>query len=184
METDGTLLIARGKAADAAEAFGLAARFYAEAQATAQRAIAAPSPAAAAPERSVPAPAHTEPTVAVAAVPDKPAAPPPPPSHPAPTEQDRIRETVALYEKAQNTLDADLYARVYPAVDRSRIEAAFRSFASQSVVFEIRRIQLEPERRRPMSSDSRSASPCPAPAASSTSAASACCTCASRATSG
>jgi serine/threonine protein kinase len=141
METDGALLVARNKTADATGAFDLAARFYAEAQATAQKAAAPPSPPAVPAVRPSP---HSEPT-AVAAAPEKPAAgPPPAPTRAAPTEQDRIRETVALYEKAQNTLDADLYARVYPSVDRSRIEAAFRSFASQSVTFEVRRIQLDP----------------------------------------
>ena len=59
-------------------------------------------------------------------------------------ESDRIRETVRRYEKAQSTLDANLYALVFPSVDRARIERAFASFQSQSVEFEIRRIQIDP----------------------------------------
>ena len=60
------------------------------------------------------------------------------------SDQDRIREAIHRYETAQSTLDADLYARVFPTVDRARIERAFQSLASQSVQFEVRRIQIDP----------------------------------------
>ena len=66
-------------------------------------------------------------------------------ARPAPTEQDRIREVVHRYETAQNTLDAGLYASVFPTVDRGRIESAFRDFVRQSVEFEIRSIEIEPK---------------------------------------
>ena len=46
------------------------------------------------------------------------------------------------YERAQSTLDADLYSRVFPSVDRDRIARAFASLQSQSVELEVRRIQL------------------------------------------
>ena len=68
--------------------------------------------------------------------------PPPSPRPAAVTDSDRIRETIRLYETAQDTLDAELYVRVFPGVDRSRIEQAFSSFRSQSVEFEIRRIDV------------------------------------------
>jgi serine/threonine-protein kinase len=68
-----------------------------------------------------------------------------PTARPAPTEQDRIREVVHRYESAQNTLDAGLYAIVFPTVDRSRIESAFRDFVRQSVEFEIRSIEIDPK---------------------------------------
>ncbi len=142
METDAGVLVARNQTGAAADAFDVASRFFAEALATAQRA-AVPTPAAVPTVRPAAA-AHVEPTAVP--IPERAAAvppPAPPATKAAPSEQDRIRDVVALYEKAQNTLDADLYARVYPSVDRSRIESAFRSFASQKVVFEIRRIQLE-----------------------------------------
>jgi hypothetical protein len=109
---------------------------------------AAPSPARifATPVPQAPAPPEPPPQIAVAQVPTValPAARPSPPPRPAATDQDRIRETVQAYEKAQNTLDADLYARVFPTVDRSRIARAFESFQSQSVQFEIKRIEVEP----------------------------------------
>jgi serine/threonine-protein kinase len=69
---------------------------------------------------------------------------PSPVARPVPSEADRLREAVRLYETAQNTLNADLYARIFPSVDRSRIEEAFRSFRSQSVEFEIRKIEIDP----------------------------------------
>jgi hypothetical protein len=52
------------------------------------------------------------------------------------------------YEKAQSTLDAEAYARVFPSVDRERIDRAFRSLASQSVEFEVRKIQVDPSGTR------------------------------------
>jgi serine/threonine-protein kinase len=91
-----------------------------------QRAVAAPAP---------PPPAVEAPRVTTA----------PPTPRPAVTDADRIRETIRLYETAQDTLDADLYLRVFPGVDRSRIEQAFSSFRSQSVEFEIRRIEMGPQ---------------------------------------
>ena len=92
-------------------------------------------------------PAPELPRVAVPpSEPPKPAAAGPvPTSRAVPTEQDRIRETVHLYETAQNTLDAGLYASVFPTVDRSRIESAFRDFVKQSVEFEIRSIDIDPK---------------------------------------
>lgn len=100
------------------------------------------------PTPAPPAPAPPEPPVQVAVVPAPtfalPPARPSAPPRPAATDQDRIRETVQTYERAQNTLDADLYARVFPSVDRSRIARAFESFRSQSVEFEIKRIEIEP----------------------------------------
>ena len=69
----------------------------------------------------------------------------PPAPRPAVTDSDRIRETIRQYETAQETLDADLYLRVFPDVDRSRIEQAFSSFRSQSVDFEIRKIEMGPQ---------------------------------------
>jgi serine/threonine protein kinase len=143
METDAILLVARNRAADATDAFDLAARFFAESETAARKPLPSPEAAAA---RAAPSP-RPEPTAAPAIVPEREVVAPPPPAPPTragPSEQDRIRETVALYEKAQSALDSDLYSRIYPSVDRARIDAAFRSFASQSVVFEVRRIQVEP----------------------------------------
>ena len=70
---------------------------------------------------------------------------------PAPTEQDRIRETVqALREGAEHSRRRPLRARL-PGVDRARIAQAFESFRSQSVEFEIRASRSSPARPRPSS---------------------------------
>jgi hypothetical protein len=111
-------------------------------------AIAAPTPPpapAGAPEPARTAVAAADAARTSGAAVEKPAALPPPPAAPAAiTESDRIRETIRRYEKAQSTLDADAYARVFPSVDRERIARAFQSLASQSVEFEIRKIQIDP----------------------------------------
>ena len=102
----------------------------------AQSAPPAPPAIPTAPERAAAISAGPAPTAASNA---------PPPSAPAaPTESDRIRDTIHRYEKAQSTLDAQLYSRIFPSVDRDRIERAFQSLASQSVEFEVRRIQIDP----------------------------------------
>jgi hypothetical protein len=105
-------------------------------------ALLRPSPAQEAP----PPPRPAVPTApAFPAAPPAAAASAPPPSAPAPpTESDRIRDTIHRYEKAQSTLDAQLYSRIFPSVDRDRIERAFQSLASQSVEFEVRKIQIDP----------------------------------------
>ncbi len=69
---------------------------------------------------------------------------PSPSARPAPTDSDRLREAVRLYETAQNTLNPDLYVRVFPGVDRSRVQEAFGNFRSQTVEFEIRKIEIDP----------------------------------------
>ncbi|MEP6769634.1 MAG: protein kinase [Acidobacteriota bacterium] len=76
-----------------------------------------------------------------------PAAAPPPEPEPksaGASDADRIRDVIARYERAQNTLDADLYARVYPKVDRARIQSAFDEFRSQTVTLDQMRIEVAP----------------------------------------
>jgi hypothetical protein len=105
-------------------------------------------PVAAIAAREEPAPQAVEPTKPiVAAAPPREAAPSvaaTSPGHAGPSDQDKIRETVRSYERAQSTLDADMYARIFPSVDRARIAGAFQNLASQNVEFEIRKIQVDP----------------------------------------
>ena len=111
-------------------------------------ALAAPVPAIPPSPAAVPAPEPTRTAVAIAAAEPLRVTLPAAlvaTAKPAPSESDRIRETVRLYETAQTKLDPDLYARVFPGVDRSRIEQAFSSFRSQAVQFEIRKIELGPQ---------------------------------------
>jgi hypothetical protein len=73
-----------------------------------------------------------------------PAAPEPPRATERSTDEEKIRDAIRRYEKAQSTLDADLYARVYPSVDKARVRAAFEQLRSQKLVFEIQKIELAP----------------------------------------
>jgi hypothetical protein len=102
---------------------------------------------------AVPAPAIHAPSPAVAAATSAPepfraataAAPPaeaPRVEHV--TDEDRIRETIGLYEKAQSALDADLYSRVYPAIDKARVRAAFEQLRSQTLELDIQKIEVSP----------------------------------------
>jgi ketosteroid isomerase-like protein len=51
---------------------------------------------------------------------------------------------VRRYEKAQSALDADAYARIYPGADAQKIRTAFEQMRSQSVEFEIEKIEIAP----------------------------------------
>lgn len=104
------------------------------------------SPAPAAPAASD-APRRPDPTPRPAPnPPPAPAAEPPATAEPKPaaTEVDRVREAIRRYERAQNTLDADLYARVFPGAERSRVQSAFDNFRSQTVTFENVQIEVAP----------------------------------------
>lgn len=64
----------------------------------------------------------------------------------APSDQEKIREVLREYERAQNTLDLNLYARVYPALAgeaRRSIENAWQGLKSQQLELEIRQIELK-----------------------------------------
>jgi len=115
----------------------------------ARREALRPSPvvvaAAAAPTaRPEPTRAPPAPAAALTAEPQKPppTSPPAEAARPAATEQDRIREAIRRYERALSTLDADLYATVYPSVDRDKIRANFQSLRSQTLEFTIQKIEI------------------------------------------
>jgi serine/threonine protein kinase len=115
----------------------------------ARRETLRPSPvvvAAAAVPTARPEPTRALPVAVITAELQKPppTAPPGEPARPAATEQDRIREAIRRYEKALSTLDADLYAGIYPSVDRDKIRANFQSLRSQALEFTIQRIEIAP----------------------------------------
>jgi serine/threonine-protein kinase len=64
------------------------------------------------------------------------------------SEEDKIRETIRRYVQAQNNLDADLYASVYPGIAsrRAAIESAWRNLQSQNLEAEIRQIRITDSR--------------------------------------
>jgi serine/threonine-protein kinase len=94
-----------------------------------------PSRPAAAPPTAVPAPIEPPRVVPAPAEPAHRAAP-------SPSDAERIRETVARYARAQSTLDPDLYAQVYPSIDRARIRAAFEELRSQTLEFDVKSIEV------------------------------------------
>lgn len=147
-EAEAQRLAARGRNGPAEAAYDLAARIYAQSEAAARTVVPTPPSAAAIATREEPAPQPVEPAKPViAAAPQREgAAPvaPTSPGHAGSSDQDRIRETVRSYERAQSTLDAEMYARIFPTVDRARIAGAFQNLISQTVEFEIRRIEVDP----------------------------------------
>ena len=72
-----------------------------------------------------------------------PTARPRPPA--ATSEEEKIRETIRRYIKAQNTLDVDLYEQVFPGLSGARrqaVETAWRNLHSQQLDAEIRQIRI------------------------------------------
>jgi len=139
-------LLERGSFAAAQAGYELAAQLFDTAQnraETAQREAhrisTLPTAAPQAPAR--PEPTRIPPTSAVVEAP-RPTAPPAEPARPSDTE--RIRDLVRRYEKAQSSLDADAYARLYPGADAQKIRSAFDQMRSQSVEFEIEKIEVAP----------------------------------------
>ncbi len=138
-------LIARRQFRPAQQAFGKAVASFEAAQSeveqrNARKAAAAPT----APVIPRPEPTRAPTAVAVVIPPTAPVVPRPEPTRPANNDQERIREAIRRYEKAQSSLDADLYASVFPAIDRARIRAAFAGLRSQSVEISIQRIEIAP----------------------------------------
>jgi serine/threonine protein kinase len=93
------------------------------------------NPPAAPPPTAAPRPQPTSPPA------DAPVAEP---KAPTATEAEKIRDVIRRYERAQNALDADLFARVYPGADRARVKANFENFRSQNVIFDQIRIEVAP----------------------------------------
>lgn len=155
--SDADTLASRGRFADSQAAWDSAARLFTQARTAADREADrraavlthAPTPAPPAPPTAPPATARPEPTRIAAALPSPiPTAPPAvataAPAHAASPAEERIREVVHRYEVAQSTLDADLYSRLFPSVDHARIAGAFENLRSQTVEFEVRRVQIDP----------------------------------------
>jgi serine/threonine protein kinase len=152
-------LFAKGDFPAAREAFEEAASdFGGAASWSASHRSASPPPAervavmpVTSPAPSAPSPARPEapPTAAPAHVPAAEAATPAPevraPARSAPSDQERIRAVLREYERAQNTLDVDLFARVYPGLDgqqRQDLERAWQGLARQQIDLEIRQIDV------------------------------------------
>jgi ketosteroid isomerase-like protein len=65
------------------------------------------------------------------------------------SEEDKVRDAVARYVEAQNSLDVSLYARVYPALAGERrrmVEQAFANLKSQTLELDIQRVEVNGSR--------------------------------------
>jgi serine/threonine-protein kinase len=105
-------------------------------------AAAPPSPLPQPTQRAEPTHPAALPTAEVAKAPA--ASPSEPPR--AVSDSDRIRELLHNYEHAQNTLDVDLYAKIYPGLagaQRENLERAWKGLAKQQVELEIHQIEVK-----------------------------------------
>lgn len=152
-EKEGLRLVAQHNYAGARAAFDAGTGAFGQAETSSRSASERrPSPVeriAALPEptaRPQPAP----PAVSVPSPAPEPARVPSPPptaaAHAAPSDQDKIRQVLQDYERAQNTLDLNLFAQVFPALSgdaRRNIESAWQGLKSQQLELEIRNIELK-----------------------------------------
>jgi eukaryotic-like serine/threonine-protein kinase len=152
-ESDGARLAARGKFSAARAAFEKSAESYAAAETAAVQLSASqvaqiapahpPAPTAAPPPTPRPEPTRA----AVAAAPIEAPAPsiPTAPVKAGPSEQDRVRDVLKEYERAHNTLNVDLYARVFPTFvteQRQNLDRAWQGLRSQHLELEIRQLDV------------------------------------------
>jgi serine/threonine-protein kinase len=151
-EKEGQKLLGDGRYESAAASFDYAAALFRQAESWSRTAPQRPA------ERVAAMPPVREPTVPTASARPAPIAAPTAAAEepkPAPvkaaepvrrSEEEKVRDAVALYVQAQNALDVALYARVYPelAGDRRRmVEAAFGSLKSQTLELNIRTVTVE-----------------------------------------
>jgi serine/threonine-protein kinase len=148
-ERDAQRLYDGSNFAAAQVAFDLAAQLFQSAQSAAVTAANAapktkpPSETLAqvlAPTVTRPEPVH--PTAVPTAEPPRPPSPTAVPVRPVPSDQERISETLRAYEKAQSTLDVNLYGRVYVGLTperRQQVSQAWQDLKSQDV-----RIECQP----------------------------------------
>jgi serine/threonine protein kinase len=105
--------------------------------------VAEPSP----PPEAASTPRLTAPATEARAAP----AAPEPTARPAASDSDLIRETLRDYERALNSLDIDLYVRIFPSFAgerRRQLEAAWKDLKSQHVEIEVRQIEPAGARAR------------------------------------
>jgi eukaryotic-like serine/threonine-protein kinase len=156
-EREASKLSDDGRFEAAAAAFENATALFRQAETWSRTAPARPAErvVAIAPAReptSPPATPRPTPVVARAAATEEPRPVPTRPTEPpvrARSEEDRVRDAVALYVQAQNALDVGLYARVYPSLAGERrrmVENAFGSLRSQTLELEIQKVSVDGSR--------------------------------------
>lgn len=73
--------------------------------------------------------------------------------------EEDVRSAMAEYVSAQEALDVDRYASIFPSADRARIAAAFRSFRSQDLTLTIEQVEVDGNRATVRAGESRVAVP-------------------------
>jgi len=149
-QRDAEALLAREEFERAIDAFQDAADLHRRAAATALALRPTPAGAVARVEAppprlptAVPQPAPSP--IQAAEAPRLPTAAPTSRPRPAGGDEEKIRDTIRRYVQAQNTLDVDLYASVYPGISGARrqaVEGAWRGLQSQQLDAEIRQIRV------------------------------------------
>jgi serine/threonine-protein kinase len=148
-QREAQVLFERRNYAAAQSAFELAAQLFDAAQMrseTISSEARRPSPvivAVPAPPTARPEPTRAPATAVAGVEPVRPPAVPPTVSvRNVASEEEKIRDVIHRYEKAQSTLDADLYARIFPSVDREKVRVGFESLRSQTLEFDIQKIEI------------------------------------------
>jgi serine/threonine protein kinase len=153
-EREGLKLSAEERYEAAAASFDNATALFRQAESWSRTAPARPAERVAAlpavrEPTAAPPPVRPAPVTLPTAVSEEPKPAPPKLAEAAPrvrSEEDRVRDAVALYVQAQNALDVGLYARVYPSLvgeRRRMVENAFGSLKSQTLELAIRRITID-----------------------------------------
>ncbi|HSS45118.1 MAG TPA: nuclear transport factor 2 family protein, partial [Thermoanaerobaculia bacterium] len=147
-EKEGQRLLTQKNYAGARQAFETGAGAFERAETSSRKQLEKrPSPVervAVLTESTPPRPQPTVPVIAVPSVPPEPTSVPTAPPT-VPSDQEKIRQVLREYERAQNTLDINLFARVYPALAgdaRRSLENAWQGLKSQQLELEIRQIEL------------------------------------------
>jgi eukaryotic-like serine/threonine-protein kinase len=147
-EKDGQRQLGSGSDAAALASFDSAAALFRQAASWSRSAPPRPVERVASLPTREPAPEPTRPAPTAAAV--VPPEPRPAPARPAEppkgrSEEEKVRDAVARYVEAQNSLDVSLYARIYPALAGERrrmVEQAFANLKSQTLELEIQRVEV------------------------------------------
>lgn len=150
-----------GNHTQAAARFAEASRLFQAAMRTSRAAADRDEP----PAQREPLVAQSEPVSVPATRDTTPARAETPRSEPAPvaapvrTDEQQIRDLMQEYVAAQEALDADRYAVIYPSVNRGRIQTAFRSFRSQTLDLQIEEITISGDTATVSASERRTAIP-------------------------
>jgi len=140
-QKDGEARLAAARVPEALRAFEQASEAFAEAETSAvdsarQKLVDRANATPVVPPTSVPPTPRPTETAAPRPTVEKPK---------APTEDERVRAAVDRYAAAQSQLDVDQYIKVFPslAAQRSRLEEAFRSYRSQSLEVDVKKVELD-----------------------------------------